>query len=284
MRAMDAGLSPLVALKFALWLGVAVAGTVLLRRRRVTPRVRLAFLATGTLLFGFVFGLLAPAGALDPNPVLSVRGLLRSATGAAPGGRSGVGTAGPAAAMVLVLLAIGWVSNKSFCGWACPLGLLQDLIHRLPAPKWKPSLRLTNGVRVIAFGALVVGLAVAGLDWTQPIDPFQLFRLNLTMGVAAFGALVLLASLVVYRPWCCFLCPFGLMAWVVEQLSLLRPRIDRRGCRDCRACVRACPTEAMAGIYAGNRLRADCYACGSCPMACPRQGALGWRATSRAKK
>ena len=281
---MNTGPSPLVALKLALWLGAAVAGTALLSRRRVTPRVRLASLVVGTLLFGFVFGLLTPVGALDPNPVLSVRSLLRVITGAGPAAGGGLGALGAVAVMLLGLLAVGWVSNKTFCGWACPLGLLQDLFHRLPVPKWNPSLRLTNGVRVVAFGALVVGLAAAGLDWIQPIDPFQVFRLNLTAGVAVFGALVLVVSAVVYRPWCRFLCPFGLLAWVVEQFSLLRPRIDRAACRDCQACVKACPTGAMAGIYAENRPRADCYACGACLMACPRQGALGWRATSSARE
>jgi len=280
---MNAGPSPLVALKLALWLGVVVAGTALLKRRRVTPRVRLAFLAVGTLLFGFVFGLLTPVGALDPNPVLSVRSLLRAVTGAGPAARGGSGALGAVAVMLVGLLAVGWVSNKSFCGWACPLGLLQDLLHRLPAPKWNPSLRLTNGVRVVAFGALVVGLAAAEIDWIQRIDPFQIFRLDLTVGVVVFGALVVLASAVVYRPWCRFLCPFGLLAWVVEQFSLLRPRIDSDVCRDCQACVRACPTGAMASIYGGNRPRADCYACGACLMACPHQGALGWRATSGAR-
>ena len=183
--------------------------------------------------------------------------------------------------MLLVLLAFVWVSNKSLCGRGCPLGLLQDLLERVPLPKWRPSFRLSNSVRVVAFGALVAGIAIAGLDWIGLIDPFQIFRFNLTVAIGIFGGLLLAASLFVYRPWCQFFCPFVLLGWGMEQFSLLRPRIDQQVCNNCQLCVKACPTQAMAHIYAGKKLHADCFACGSCLMACPREGALVWRGNSR---
>jgi len=89
---------------------------------------------------------------------------------------------------------------------------------------------------------------------------------------------VLAASLFVYRPWCHFLCPFGLLGWLVEQVSLFRPRINREECKECELCVQACPGQAMADFYAGKKLHADCFACGACIEACPREDALGWRA------
>jgi len=281
---MPTALSPLVLAKFVLWLVVVVVATVLLRRRQVSARVRIAFLLGGTLVFGFVFGLLTPEGSLDPNPVFSVRNLLRILIGAKPGALPAAGRAqqmiAPVAGMLLVLLGLVWASNKSLCGWGCPLGLLQDLLHRVRLPKWKPSFRLSNSVRVVAFAALVIGIAAAGLDWIGWIDPFQIFRLNLGAAIAVFGGLLLVASLFIYRPWCQFLCPFGLLGWVVEQFSLLRPRINRQACRNCQKCVRACPTQAMADNYAGKVVRADCFACGACLMACPHEGALEWRGRS----
>lgn len=278
---MPAAISPLVLAKFLLWLGVVAVATALLSRRRVTARVRLTFLAGGTLVFGFLFGLLTQAGGLDPNPVFSVRSLMRSLLGAQAGALQMAGRAqqlvAPVAGMLLVLLGLVWASNKSLCGWGCPLGLLQDLLYRLRLPKWRPSFRLSNSVRLVAFGALVVGLAVAGLDWIGWIDPFQIFGLHLSAAIGVFAGLLLVASIFVYRPWCQFLCPFGLLGWVVEQFSLLRPRIDRQLCRKCQLCVKACPTSAMADFYAGSKLHADCFACGACLMACPREGALRWR-------
>lgn len=276
-----AQLSPLALIKFALWVVAVVVATVLLRRRRVSATLRFVYLLLGTLLFGFLFGLLTPQGALDPNPVFAVRNLFGTLFGARPaaaqmatGARPPVG---PAVGMLVVLLALVWVSNKSICGWGCPLGLLQDLLHRVPFRKYKPSFRLSNGVRVVAFALLLGGLASLSLDWIGLIDPFQIFKLDMTLAIGIFVGLLLLASLFTYRPWCQFLCPFGLLGWVVEQFSLLRPRIDRSACRECQLCVKACPSQAMADIYAGKALHADCYACGACLAACPFEGALGWR-------
>jgi len=265
----QAVLNPVILSKFVLWIVVIVVATFLLRRRKVSPRVRLAFLIGGTLFFGIIYGLLIRKGA-NPNPVFPVRNLLTAVLEHRP-------LALPVVAMLVVLLLMVFLSNKSICGWGCQLGLLQDLLYRVPLPKWKPPFWLSNAVRVVAFVVLVVGLAVAGLDWVKLVDPFGLFQFNFTLWVGLFSAAVLIASLFIYRPWCRFLCPFGLIGWVVEQVSLLRPRINREVCKECKLCVKACPTQAMADFYEGKRLHADCFACGACIAACPRDDALGWR-------
>ena len=157
------------------------------------------------------------------------------------------------------------------------MGLLQDLLHRVGLPKWKPPFRLSNTARVISFVALVAALMIAGLDWIGVIDPFKLFQFNFTLWIGLFSAAILVASLFVYRPWCQFLCPFGLIGWLVEQVSLLRPRTNREACKECELCVKACPTQAMSDFYDGKKIHADCFACGACIAACPQDEALGWR-------
>jgi len=266
----QATLNPFILVKFALWMVTLVVATLLLRRRKVSSGLRVAFLVGGALAFGFVFGALIPAG-LNPNPVTSLRTLL---TGALGRGKLLL----PVAVMLVILLLTVWVSNKSICGWGCQLGLLQDLLYRVKVPKWQPRFKVSNTVRIIAFVALVGGLAWAGLDWIGWVDPFQLFNLNLTPAIGLFSLTVLVASMFVYRPWCRFLCPFGLVGWVLEQGSLMRPRIDREACKKCRLCVKACPSGAMADFYSGAKVHADCFACGACIEACPQDGALEWRA------
>ncbi|MBE9471469.1 MAG: hypothetical protein IMY75_05120, partial [Chloroflexi bacterium] len=71
-------LNPLVLVKFVLWIVVVIVATLLLQRRKVTSKVRLAFLIGGVLVFGFIFGFLIPGG-LNPNPVSSLRTLLTTA-------------------------------------------------------------------------------------------------------------------------------------------------------------------------------------------------------------
>ena len=261
-------LNPVLLSKFVLWIVVVVVATLLLSRRKVTPRVRVVLLIGGVLVFGVVYGLLT-IGSVNPNPVFSVRNLLAAVLVYRR-------LALPVFVMLVVLLLMVFISNKSICGWGCQLGLLQDLLHRVPLPKWKPPLWLSNGVRIIAFVTLVAGLIVAGVDWIKGIDPFQLFSFKFTLGVGLFSAAMLVASLLVYRPWCQFLCPFGLLGWLMEQVSLLRPRVNREVCKKCQLCVKACPTRAMADFYAGKRIHADCFACGACVDACPVEDALNW--------
>ena len=261
-------MNPLVLVKLVLWIATIIVATLLLTKRRVTSGLRLAFLIGGVLLFGFVFGALIPNGQ-NPNPVASVRTLL---AGALIQGK----LLAPVAAMLLVLLVASWISNKSICGWACQLGLLQDLLYRLKLPKWQPPFWLSNGIRVLAFLALAAGMAVAGLDWIGVIDPFALFQFDMTLWIAISVAVILLASLFAYRPWCRFLCPFGLLSWVAEQKSLLRPRVNRDACIQCQRCVKACPSGAMADFYADKACHADCFACGACIATCPKDDALAW--------
>ena len=267
--------SPLVFVQFALWILVIIVATILLYRREMTSRIRLAFLVGGTLIFGFVFGFLIP-GDLSPNPVYLLRTLLTSILVR----RQFVL---PVAAALVFMLGTVFVSNKSICGWACQLGLLQDLIYRIPLPKWKPSFWLSNTVRIVAFLALIVGLVVSGLDWIGVVDPFRLFSFDLTWGIVILSLFVLVASPFVYRPWCQFLCPFGLIGWLVEQVSLFRPRINREVCKACELCVRACPGQAMRDFYRGSKIHADCFACGACIEACPQTESLGWWTRSRAR-
>jgi polyferredoxin len=179
--------------------------------------------------------------------------------------------------MLVVLLAVVWASNKTICGWACQLGLLQDLLYSVPVRKWRPPFWLANTIRGVAFAGLLLGLLVAGMDWIGWINPFQMFRIEFTWAIGGFAAILLIASLFIYRPWCQFLCPFGFVSWLVEQFSLLRPRINWEVCKKCQLCVKACPTRAMADFYSGKKIHADCFACGACFTACPQRGALRWQ-------
>jgi len=261
-------LNPLLISKFVLWIVAIVAVTILLRRHKATSKVRLAFVVGGVLVFGLAYGLLTRGG-LNPNPVFAVRNLLMVVLVKHE-------LLLPVVAMLVILLLMVWVSNKSICGWGCQLGLLQDLLHRVNLPKWKPPFWFSNTVRIVAFVALIVGLALNGMDWIGLIDPFQLFSFNFSLAIGLFSVAVLVASLFVYRPWCHLLCPFGLLGWLVEQVSVFRPRINREVCKECKLCVKACPGQAMADFYDGKKIHADCFACGACIEVCPQEDALGW--------
>jgi polyferredoxin len=231
-------------------------------------------MAVVVAVLGFGFAMLGPK-TLDPNPVFALRSALRAILGKLPPPQASMGTV--MLGMLGVMLLAGWISNKGICGWACQLGLLQDILHQNRLKKAKPPFWLTNSIRVLAFVLLVLGVSSYGFDWIGVVDPFAVFRLALAPLALVFVIAVLAGSMFMYRPWCQLFCPFGLVSWLLEQVSILRPRVDKELCIDCKLCVRACPAHAMADMLAEKKIHADCFACGACLAACPRKGALLWR-------
>jgi len=258
--------------KFGLWILALIAATLLLARKKTSTKLRLFWLAGTALLFGFIYG-------SDPNPMGTIKDAVVLL------GKEGV-VFPPRLIAAVVFLLMVFVSNKAICGWGCHFGALQDLLHFIPFKKIKLPFWLTNSIRLAVFGSIVLLAFAWGLDWVGEIDPFKLFNVsNWALGLAGmiFAASILMLSLFFYRPWCQLFCPFGLAGWMVEQISLLRPRINREGCLKCQKCVGVCPTQAMDGIYHDKKFRADCFACGQCISQCPAQ-VINWKHQSSRKE
>ena len=89
---------------------------------------------------------------------------------------------------------------------------------------------------------------------------------------------ILIAGIWVYRPWCQFFCPFGLVSWLAERISITRPRVKLKICIDCLRCERECPNWSIRGIRRGHKAPQDCFACGTCIRVCP-VNAIRWNVT-----
>ena len=171
------------------------------------------------------------------------------------------------------------IGSKLICGWACPFGALQELIYHLPILKKLKKRRLpfviSNTIRGLLFVAVLLLLfgivgGRTGFVIYHFLNPFNLFDLHIeTVWVGATIVIALVVSLGFYRPFCRFVCPFGLVSWVLERVSIFRVKIDRERCTDCGACVVACPLDAAKGRVAGKAFPADCFSCARCLNVCP---------------
>ena len=57
---------------------------------------------------------------------------------------------------VLGILALfGVILGRTVCGWLCPLGLIQELLHRIPTPKIRKS-RVTRALSYLKYVFLAV--------------------------------------------------------------------------------------------------------------------------------
>jgi NosR/NirI family nitrous oxide reductase transcriptional regulator len=136
--------------------------------------------------------------------------------------------------------------GRIFCSSVCPLGAIQELVSHKPrpVPGW---LAAALGI----FPHLYLGLAVlfaatgAGFIICQ-YDPFVgFFRLSGPPPMIFAGALLLAIGVFWARPYCRFLCPYGVLLGWMSALSRWRVAITPDTCVNCRLCEAACPFGAI---------------------------------------
>jgi len=235
-------------------------------RHKWYPRAPyIASLLVSVIAAGFLLG-------KSPNPMEGTVKVFKSMVGLYPDPMVKV-----IAFSFFIMLAV--VGNKIICGWACPFGALQELIYSIPILKKIKKKKLpfifTNTIRACIFIVMLLFLfgivgGRRGFVIYHYINPFNLFNLDFeAFSILLTVIIVLLASFIAYRPFCQFICPFGLVSWIAERFSVFRVRIDKEKCTQCRACIKACPLEAAKGLVEGKRLPADCFSCARCLNVCP---------------
>ena len=136
--------------------------------------------------------------------------------------------------------------GRGFCAAVCPLGGLQDLVlmHPLKVPGW-----LSNALRVLAYvylGAAILFTATGSAFLVCQYDPFvPLFRRSGSVSMLTLGACFLVIGLFVGRPYCRFLCPYGVILGLLSRLSRWRVKITPEACVRCHLCEETCPFGAI---------------------------------------
>lgn len=189
-----------------------------------------------------------------------------------------------------LLTAVGAAGGRFVCGWLCPFGFIQELLHRLSprrlalprfleALKW-PVLLLT--VLLPFYWRDAVGLAEpyyckyicpagtleAGLPLvTRRAELAALVGPLFFLKVGILAVLVV-AAVFIWRPFCRTLCPLGAFYGLFNRISLWQLRVDGTRCTACRACARRCPA-GLNPLHDPNP--AACVRCLECTRACPTQ-------------
>ena len=190
-----------------------------------------------------------------------------------------------------ILFLLGVLLGRFICGFLCPFGWLQELLHKIPSPK--RSTKRLKPLRYLKYAVLlimVVLLPALVVNEMGMGDPFfckylcpqgvleGAIPLSLTnAGIrAALGNLlscklcillaVVVASVVFYRPFCKWLCPLGAFYAVMNRVSLFQMRVDTDKCVSCGACARACKMDVDITKTPNH---AECIRCGMCIKSCP---------------
>ncbi|PLX68588.1 MAG: 4Fe-4S ferredoxin [Denitrovibrio sp.] len=253
-----------IPLKFATWLVMLVSVFLLLKSGKVTKSNRKWIYAISFTIFGVILG-------ADPSPMGTVKDAIYLY------GKAGAIFPPRMVALTIFLLTV-LLANKFICSWGCQFGTLQDFIFRLNGdsknnrlPQFKPSFAISNSIRVFIFIAMCFTAIVYATDFFSLIDPFKIFKPKMLgmVGTGFVGALLIL-SLFTYRPWCLFFCPFGLVGWLVEKVSIFNIKVNYDTCISCNKCSNECPSTVMDAILKQDKkVIPDCFSCGICVEVCP---------------
>ncbi len=199
------------------------------------------------------------------------------------------------AGTVLVLALVG---RGFFCGWLCPFGTLQEMVHaagravtdRVPPlrrlrrrlergaglERWRRIDKVLRWGRWMVLAWAVIGAAVTGTMVFRVADPWIAVLMVAQFEVSlAFVVLVvtLLLALFIQRPFCRYACPLGAVQSLAGKLGPIAVQRDASACLGCDLCNQACP---MA-IPVNTRTRVtdtSCIGCLECVGACPSQDGL----------
>ena len=194
-----------------------------------------------------------------------------------------------------LLVVFGTILGRFVCGFLCPFGLIQDLLFKIPfvrkirKPPCEKGLRWLRfvflSIFVILLPMFVIDITGLGEPWfckfICPAGTLEggvpLVLLNGAMrGAAGFLfkwkllilIITLLSSIVIYRPFCRYVCPLGAIYGIFNKISFYRIKIDTEKCTKCGACQKACKLDIPVWK---NPDSMDCIRCGDCKITCPQK-------------
>ena len=189
-----------------------------------------------------------------------------------------------------ILMLYGLILGRTVCGWLCPVGLMQELLHKLPTPKIRksPATRVLSLLKYLILAVFVVIIPLyyalrrlplpAFCKYICPagtlegavallIHPANSDKLGMLGGLFTWKFVLMLAiiglCIFAYRGFCRFLCPLGAIYGLFNRFALVGVKVERAKCVDCGRCAACCPMDAC---HVADR---ECISCGKCIGECP---------------
>jgi polyferredoxin len=136
--------------------------------------------------------------------------------------------------------------GRVFCAAVCPLGAIQEVVAVKPV-KVPPAVeKVLSVVPYLYLGLMILAVAMGAGFIICRYDPFVgFFRMGAGFSMLMFGAAVILLGIFVARPYCRYLCPYGVLLHWCSKLSRHHAVITPSDCIQCHLCSDSCPYNAI---------------------------------------
>ena len=194
-----------------------------------------------------------------------------------------------------ILVVTGTFLGRFVCGFLCPFGLVQDLLFKIPFVKkirTLPGEKFLRWLRYLILLVFVILLPVFVMDITGLGQPWfckyicpagtleggipqTLLNQNLRGAIGflfkwkvSILVVTVISSIIIYRPFCRYICPLGAIYGLFNKISFYRYKVDPDKCTKCGACQKICKLNIK--VYE-NPNSLDCIRCGECKAGCPKK-------------
>ena len=163
----------------------------------------------------------------------------------------------------------------TFCGWLCPFGALQELTGKLGQalrlPQLKIHTRADGRLKLVKYGLLaaIVASAVFAPALTDKLVELEPFKTAVTLNFirawpfVAYAVGLLALSMVSYKFFCRYLCPFGAALALFGHVRIFDWIVRRKQCgTPCQSCRHRCEYKAIKPD--GAISYDECFQCMEC--------------------
>ena len=191
-----------------------------------------------------------------------------------------------------IMILIGALLGRLVCGLLCPFGFVQDLLYKIPTPKFKIPEKIDRPLRALKYIILLVFVILLPMFLTNQFGLGAPYFCKLICPAGTLGgALPLLAtneglratigflffwklsilivivalSIFTYRPFCKYICPLGAFYSFFNKIGFYKMEFVSDKCVNCGLCEKSCKMDINVRA---NPNSLECIRCGACTAAC----------------